>query len=597
MLTGSTLARSLFSQLPCRRLRNPALFVALTSLPRNRISTTSRHSLEERNGPGSHDASATNSYQGSTVHLLPSRPIVSANGTPCLGRPSVSSGMPALPADKNSVNYLVGIDSPSDTQDHQQHGCVSRTRPRRPLGYTKRKCPAQRRRTLLWVMLTAKTPDRAWAAYEELLSYRAAIPHHSLHQLARLLASIKPRTRTVHLQLLSVLKTLEMNHGRLRLWEWNTLIDSAGKQWHKTRLEDYENSLDIFNKRGVLPAGNAASAGDAANAQADPCVTQQNPDIWTYNILLSIASRSNLPLTVRHASSLLLASGLTPNRYTHLCLLRYFAVRQDLRSVRSTLRKMKQQGLEVGLDGINACLWAYGRNGRFDVALRVYRVLRNNVKPTLNLGEHNIDDDARYIRDTVGLDILDDIAPDEITYTMMIQTLAYHGDLRNALSVYVDMLSTPNREAGAHTGDTTVDPVCYKPSMAAFRGLFLGFARHGQDSEHRTVEVECITALFSSSQVSWDQDTLETVFAAFLQLPNLPKPTDRVIYWILAAFDKTSGNDDAKLREVWTKLEAKYGDGWGGRLEEIRRSIFTSGDGKGITTMTSKSTRFATDSV
>jgi pentatricopeptide repeat protein len=488
--------------------------------------------------------------------------------------------MPALPVDKNSVNHLVGIDSPSDTQDRQQYGRVSRTRrPHRAPDYTKRKCPAQKRRTLLWVMLTAKTPDRAWAAYEELLSYRVAIPRHSLHQLARLLASIKPRTRTVHLQLLSVLKTLEMNHGQLRLWEWNTLIDSAGKQWHKTRLEDYENSLDIFHKRGVLPVGNAASADDAANARADPCVTQQNPDIWTYNILLSIASRSNLPLTVRHASSLLLASGLTPNRYTHLCLLRYFAVRQDLRSVRSTLRKMKQQGLEVGLDGINACLWAYGRNGRFDVALRVYRVLRSNVKPTPNLGEHNIDDDARYIRDAVGLDILDGFEPDGITYTTMIQTLAYHGDLRNALSVFVDMLSTPNREAGACT-DATVNPVCYKPSMTAFRGLFLGFARYGRDPEHRSVEVEPILAFFSSSQATWDQDSLETVFAAFLQLPSLPKPTDRLIYWILAAFDKTSGNDAAKLREVWTKLEAKYGDGWGGRLEEIRKSIFALGDQK-----------------
>jgi len=65
-----------------------------------------------------------------------------------------------------------------------------------------------------------------------------------------------------------------------------------------------------------------------------------------------------------------------------------------------------------------------------------------------------------------------------------------------------------------------------------------------------------------------------------LQLPSLPKPTDRLIYWILAAFDKTSGNDAAKLREVWTKLEAKYGDGWGGRLEEIRKSIFALGDQK-----------------
>lgn len=586
MLTGSTSGlRSLLafsSQLPCRLALVRGHLTAPALLPRKRVSAAHypKSVLEERNGPGSFESSAANNYQGLSVHLLPSRPTVVANRTPSLDRPSVFSGMPTPPADENGVSQVVGIDLLSVAQDHQQHGRVPRIRrPHRALNHTERKCPSQRRRTLLWVMLTAKSPDRAWAAYQELLSYRVVIPHHLLHQLVRLLASIKPRTRTIYLQLLSVLKTLRKNRGRLRLWEWNTLIDCAGKQWHKTRLEDYENSLDIFNKKGVLPAGNPASADESLDSAADSYLMQQGPDIWTYNILLSIASRTTLPLTVRHASSLLLASGLPPDRYTHLCLLRYFAVRKDLRSVRSTLRKMKQQGLEVGLDGINASLWAYARNGRFDVALRVYRVLRSNVNPTPNLGDHDIDGDSRYVRDTVGLDNLDGFAPNEITYTMMIQALAYHGDLRNALSVFVDMLSTPSREASARTDAPTVNPVCYKPSMAAFRGLFLGFARHGRDLEHRTVEAESIAVPFPSAQAAWDQDTLETIFAAFLRLPSLPKPTGRLVYWILVAFDKTNGNDAAKLRDVWTKLETKYGGGWGGRLEEIRRSIFTSGDG------------------
>lgn len=128
------------------------------------------------------------------------------------------------------------------------------------------------------------------------------------------------------------------------------------------------------------------------------------------------------------------------------------------------------------------------------------------------------------------------------------------------------MLSTPHREADGGTG------ACYKPSMAAFRGLFLGFARHGRDSEHS--EMESVAALFPSVRGSWDLDALETVFAAFMQLPSHPKPTPRVIYWILVAFDKTSGRDTAKLREVWEALEDKYGGGWRGRLEDIRLSIF-----------------------
>jgi len=156
----------------------------------------------------------------------------------------------------------------------------------------------------------------------------------------------------------------------------------------------------------------------------------------------------------------------------------------------------------------------------------------------------------------------------------MIQTLAYHGDLRNALSVFVDMLSTPNRNGATRTDDTAMSPTCYKPSMAAFRGLFLGFARHGRDPGHRKVDTESFAALFQSSLAGWNQETLETVLAAFLQLPGSPKPTDSVIYWILVGFDRTSGKDSAKLREVCTKLQTKYGGDWGGRLEEIRRSIF-----------------------
>ena len=526
--------------------------------------------LQGQNGPRTHESSVTYGYR-SDAQLFASGSARIVNGTPRLNRSSVFFGISTSPADEKNVRRVFGVDVLSATQDKQHARVLHNRRPHTALD-PKRKCPAQRRRTLLWVMLTAKSADRAWPAYQELLSYQAAIPNHLLHRLIRHLAAVKPRTRTVYLQLLSVMNTLQRNHGQLCLWEWNTLIDCAGKQWHKTRLEDYENCLEIFNKKGALPAGNVISANASPDSATDSYPMQQDPDIWTYNILLSTASRSASPLTVRHASSLLLASGLLPNRYTHLCLLHYSAVRKDLGGVRSTLRKMKQQGLEVGLDGVNACLWAYARNARFDVALRIYHVLRSNSNPTPNLEECNVEDDSRYIRETVGLDSLGGTEPDEITYTMMIQALAYHGDLRNALSIFVDMLSTPNREA--RTNESSVNLTCYQPSMAAFRGLFLGFSRHGWRPEQRTIEAEPVSALFSPPQSAWDLDTLETVFAAFLRLPSVPKPTGRLVYWILVAFDKTSGKDPAKLREVWSKLEAKYGGNWGGRLENIRKSIF-----------------------
>ncbi|KAF9246920.1 hypothetical protein BU15DRAFT_69772 [Melanogaster broomeanus] len=578
MLAGSTSGLGFspaFSHLPCKLRQAQQLFMrghfaARGHQARGRATLAHRLRVLEReqNVPGREDSA---SDAPTTSVIGTSRPLPrahSSDGATPLARPSTLLGLPELHANKHNDTPLAAIDSPVDAPDRQGPPHVPETEQPVKDPERARNSAPQSRHELLQVMLTTDIATEAWGAYQELLfhhsqnsgsSKETVIPYRHLHRLARVLASTKPRTRTVFLQLSSVLTTLQRTGGRVHVWEWNALIDFAGKQWRKTGLADYKASLNIYNSMGVLPLEGLPSSGETLNAELHSLGERLTPDIWTYTTLLSVASRSNSPHAIRHASNLLRTSGLSPNRFTHLCLLRYYTHRNEMSGVRSTLRAMKEQSLEVGLDGINACMWAYARNRHLDVALTIYRVLRNNVEPEPNFGADDVDEATLYLRDVEGLDVPLGLEPDGITYTTMIQALAYHGDLIKALNVFVDMLSTPNRE---------------NRSLA----IFLGFARHARKPNEHAKESFITATLRPSALAAWNLENLQTVFTAFLELPEVPKPSERTVYWIIVAFGRTSGNDLGKLREIWAQLEDKYGGGWGGRLERIRKAIYLSGD-------------------
>jgi len=40
------------------------------------------------------------------------------------------------------------------------------------------------------------------------------------------------------------------------------------------------------------------------------------------------------------------------------------------------------------------------------------------------------------------------------------------------------------------------------------------------------------------------------------------------------AYAKSSGYNTRKLRSVWKRLERRFGDDWGPRLQRIRKSIY-----------------------
>ncbi|KAG0699872.1 hypothetical protein DFH29DRAFT_29002 [Suillus ampliporus] len=497
--------------------------------------------------------------------------------------PLPTDGSPHVEA----INLHAGIGSTHGQQSpHHHHPNPQPTGHQDPLDSLEETPPdrMKTRQELLDSLLKATSVTDGWEAYHTLtvmfpyqihhLSGAPKIPQRHLHYLARLLASTKPRTRTLFLRLSAVLTMLHRSGYRIYLWEWNALLDCAGKRWRKCSLEDYKAAVEVFSKMTTLQP--SEDAGDDEKLATEPDFGQVQPDIITYTTLLYIAGRSLHPSAIRHASNLLRASGLPPNRITHLSLLHYYTRTKQLSGVRSTLQKMKEQSFEPGLDGINACIWAYGRNGHMDVASTIYRVLRHNLQPELDVGEYDVEAAVKYLLDVEGIAIPDNLIPDEITYTALIQAFAYHGQFMKALHVFVDMLSTPNREPKATMDQETGEPFLYQPTLAAFRGIFLGFARHAQKplSPIKIPPGSLSERLRPIQKSDWNLDNLHQVFKAFMNLPADVKPSERLIYWILVSFGKASGNDAGKLRKVFLQLEQRFGGGWGGRLDRLRKSIF-----------------------
>ncbi|KAL1743906.1 hypothetical protein HDZ31DRAFT_14714, partial [Schizophyllum fasciatum] len=368
------------------------------------------------------------------------------------------------------------------------------------------------------------------------------IPNAHLHRVARVLAHARPKTRSRFLRLLSVLACLARQGGRVLPHEWNALIDGAAKGWRKTRAADVRLAFDTFADmtEGRAPGASALAEDDAEGGGGEPQrVAPTKPDIYTYTTLLSAAARTLDPATVRAATHLLKSSGLTPNRVTHLALLNYYTYTGQLSGVRATLRQLRLEGHPLGLDGLNAALWAFARNGRIDIVADAYRVLRHRL--------HHADDDAATtalatrLRDTEALDLAPALRPNAATWTALVQAFAHHGDLPRALGALRDMLGQENAERGAplHADGRRAH---YAPALPVLRALVLGFARHG-----------------AARGGPWSLRALRPVLRVFLALPAEPRASRGTVFWVLTAVRKTAGGRRGAVREVWEALEARYG--------------------------------------
>ncbi|TBU49608.1 hypothetical protein BD309DRAFT_947216 [Dichomitus squalens] len=436
--------------------------------------------------------------------------------------------------------------------------------------------------------------DDAWKTYQELLQdcpscLKQPIPQKHLHGFASRLVTrsewvppSRTRTQTTFLRLLSVLSTVYHTGGQVRLWEWNALIDAAGSGWHKTRVADFNSSFNVYQDMVANRAPGASLSDepyvplhDHSRVASQPVA----PDIVTYTTLLAIAAATRKEYLLHKAEAELLNSGLPPNRSTLFTYLRYYANRGKLSGVRATLGRMKSNGFVLGLDGVNMCLWAYGRNGRLDIAALIYRILRHHLLAGVGDSPESRADYQDAVKE---LDELEDLTipphlkPDAVTYYTLIQVYAYRGRLRESLVVLEHMMTSPHRVTGKlEDVDMRLSgPVLPNPILPIFRALFLGFARHAILPEHSCRSLSAAEPHEKPHSEVWTLDQLRTLFDNFIDLPQEARPSSRTVYWLLVAFAIASGYDRALLRNVWEKLAERYGTVWDGRIEVFRAKIY-----------------------
>ena len=503
---------------------------------------------------------------------------------------------------------------------------------------------------LLAILAHTQDAACAWAAYRSLLVLpRSAekpapkVPFAHRHRLLRLLAAatataitaapgaqLRTRGRGRFAQVFSVVRALYDAGGVVQRWEWNLLLDCAGKEgWRRPREEHFRAALAILAE---MRARDGAGAGGGVGG----ATTSPAPDIFSYTTLLAHAVRTRSPTAVRHATRLLGRAGLTPGVHAHTTLLCFFAQRGDLAGVRDTLFRLRRHlqdnddhggggggdgdgsasgggdgdgsasagagagegsgtGLRAGLTqaSFNAVLWSFAYNGRLDVARAMYHVVRARAAEG-GLDEEELEELEELERELVEREMIviaPDVVPDAATYHTLIQAHAYQGDLRSCVETLTDMLSAPHLDDGTQPGkEGTGRGRQFAASLATFRAIFLGFARHGvtttDDDEDRDKEEE-------KDAPQWTLPTLEALFDRFLDLPHDTPLREPTLFWLVSAFARTSGVDghgtSLLLRSVFERVEARFGSSAlkltrggddaairRGRLARIRERVFSS---------------------
>ncbi|KAI0253062.1 hypothetical protein BJV78DRAFT_1123598 [Lactifluus subvellereus] len=553
---------------------------------------------------------------------------------PLLGR-STSVGLPLKHPPRIPTSTAADLEALAD--DLEAHATTTSEPDALPRIYLRQSL----RPRLLAILANTQDAASAWAAYRALLvlprspdKARPKVPLPHRHRLLRLLAAApRPRPRGRYAQVLAVLRALQDAGGTIQRWEWNLLLDCAGKEgWRRPREEHFRAALALLAEMRALAAdhtrrapggggrkktvggtGGGAASGDVGGGRTG---TTAKPDIFSYTTLLAHAVRTRAPAAVRHAAQLLARAGLAPGAYAHTALLCFFAQRGDLAGVRDTLFRMRRHeegGAGLAQAAFNVVLWAFAYNGRLDVAQAMYRVVRARVlvvplaerRRSEEVGEEEEGgEDVAVLESTLAeremVVIAPGVVPDAATYHILIQAYAYHGDLRASVETLTDMLISTSTTSPAplsrlrgnyqqkqkQGGSSPPVTATRSSSLTAFRAIFLGFARHGvlsprASSSSSTAPSESLfgTTSRSRSGSEWTLATLEALFARFLELPRDTPLRETVLFWLVSAFARTSGHDAAVLRDVFERVEGRFGYGrsgrWSGRLARIREKVFS----------------------
>lgn len=616
----------------------------------------------------------TRPVKGSTLDEAPEPGFVK----PLRGR-STSAGLPLKRRPRIPTSTVTELEALAD--DLEAHATTTSSVDALPPIYLHQSL----RPRLLVILATTQDVACAWAAYRALVVLprspdKAApkVPFPHRHRLLRLLAAAPPsplRTRGRFAQVLAVLRALQNAGGIVQTWEWNLLLDCVGKEgWRRPREEHFRAALALLAEMRRRNGGEDGGAGSTLNTSATGgwardadggagAASTLEPDIFSYTTLLAHAVRTRSPAAVRHAAQLLARAGLAPGVHAHTTLLCFFARRGDLAGVRDMLFRLRRHAhaeVDAGLTqaSFNAVLWAFAYNGRLDVAQAMYRVVRARLaegsrrRPTEADEENEEREEALEelegaLAEREMIVIAHEVVPDTATYHTLILAYSYHGDLRASLETLSDMLSVP---APART--TAPPPLLshlshhhdnderqrrrrqaggqgeFIASLAAFRAIFLGFARHGvvehppssssspQKYNRHPTTPHRPTSTFTSQkhhdddqqrrrshypftnnnsnnahdgESEWTLPTLEALFARFLELPRDTRLREPTLFWLVSAFARTSGRDAAVLRRVFERIEDRFasavalmrGSTGGatsqrGRLAHIRDRVFSS---------------------
>lgn len=404
-----------------------------------------------------------------------------------------------------------------------------------------------------------------------------------LETLANRIIQVQHPTRLQFFRLLSVLSRLRQerlraaNYPLIRTKEWNALIHFAGNGLRKTTPEAYNAALDVYDD--MLRHAKDESKDTNLNTLTDSAaVVFAEPDIYTYTTLLNIAVKCKHKPAIDHATNMLKAAQLEPTRITYLCTLPFRFREEGLLGIRSLMSTLIMRGHEVGIDGINAYITCAGKDGRVDIVKNLYKALRQNLLDqqeeedtsacSVTYHRHEATDmdlvaqvtpvdfatkeDQNYVE---GVFLSRALVPDEITYTVVVQTLAYSGHVLDAIEVLTDMLSTKR---------TPPDSGYFQPSYPVFRAFFLSYNKYALQMNKLPPGARLRYARHSG----WTWERLQILLDAFFELEDC-KPSARVIYWILMSVKWTTGNDEERMRTVWLKLKERFSFRTGGRLAKL----------------------------
>ncbi|KAG8952781.1 hypothetical protein FRC04_003705 [Tulasnella sp. 424] len=444
-----------------------------------------------------------------------------------------------------------------------------------------------------------------------------SVPTGLLHSLFALLAGAKPQTRLHYIRMKELAEVLRRRSpGSLREWEWNAMVNAAGRGFRKTTAEDYraatgvveewEAEIRLLKDMGYPPATVSSTDGLEHAGFA--------PSITTYNILTSIAARTGSRSLYQDALHRLEQFTGTRDAVTHLARITHYRKNGQLDQIPPLLEEMTTAGWPLHTDGANAVIWAYASNGHLDTARQIYNIMIPNIlsspqqHPPSTLPDPPVSPSNPILSIPSISKSLRHVPPDHRTYVMMLQAYSQAGQLASALDILQDYLTAISAADDSRTSLSKASFVRTgdKQMTAAFRGLFLGFIKHGAATSPRLSKrafvgmslKEAASALLldmappkaeSESSVpdaianQFNTESLLSLFrfyiiltASYISEANhpLPLPPTQFVRTILLAFKNTAAPETASslLNDVWRAIVSE-------RLEPCGKKWVNQRDG------------------